>query len=158
MLFQNNKMFLRSNGMIVQQNVVLENSLKFRNWMKRKRRPKTTSKSTKFDSSSSIGYPQSSSSSSSENEEKMEKKEDEMRRMRLFVELTTAASEATLRFLGARYLQLHTLTTNSSNLTITHSETSEACKNDVTRAVNRYLRIRCVASVLRSSESKRRRW
>ena len=84
----------------------LEDSLKFRNWMRRKTSSKTTTNSTSkfgfFEFDQDYSDTQTSSSSSSENEEKMEVEvEDEMSEdVRLFVELTSGSvGDVRLRFL-----------------------------------------------------------
>ena len=110
----------------MKMNQHLEDSLKFRNWMRRKTNSRTTTKSTSkfgfFEFDQDYSDTQISSSSSSE-EEKMEvvEEEEEMSEdVRLFVELTSGSvGDVRLRF-RARRLKLLTLTTNSHNLTITH--------------------------------------
>ena len=91
-----NKMFLRSQGGVMKMNSNLEDSLKFRNWMRRKTNSRTTTKSTSkfgfFEFDQDYSDTQISSSSSSE-EEKMEVEEEEdmSEDVRLFVELTSGS-------------------------------------------------------------------
>ena len=123
-----NKMFLRSQGEVMKMSSHLEDSLKFRNWMKRKTSSKTTTKSTskfgffEFDQDYSENQISSSSSSTENEEEKMEVEEEEemSEDVRLFVELTSGSVGDVRLRVRARRLNLLTRTTNSHNLTITH--------------------------------------
>ena len=89
-----NKMFLRSNGVIVEENSMLKDSMRFRDWMRRKRSRNTTSFGF-FEFDQDYSENQISSSSSSEDDEKMEVVEEEEEDMsedvKLFVELTSGS-------------------------------------------------------------------